>query len=233
MYFECLILLMLAQTLLVRPVPVDRINVQIQQPVVLGHRPVTGRVLLNGVPIPATNQKLSSILQRMSADLLTLRLLSDNQAALLRNHSYLWSRDCTLEGSELQRTDRFFYDGVVYLSLNHNGTWTAHTLQAGALKALWERVVRRSMEDECMILMSELKLSEERTEPEIPFPQFLISILALLAFTGLAGISFLLATKQGLTPPGGVLGSIVHYPKNMAELNSTIKPNSYHTFINY
>ncbi|XP_061835879.1 uncharacterized protein [Nerophis lumbriciformis] len=233
MYCQCLILLMLAQTSLVLPVLVDRINVQIQQPVVLGHRPVTGRVLLNGVPILATNQELSSILQRMSADLLALRLLSGNQSALLRNQSYLWSRDCTQEGSELQRTDRFFYDGVVYLSLNHNGTWTAHTPQAAALKALWERVARSSLEDECMILMRELKLSEEQPEPEIPSPQFLISILALLAFTGLVGISFLLATKQGLTFPGGVPGSIVHYPKNMAELNSAIKSNDYHTFINY
>ncbi|XP_054625513.1 uncharacterized protein LOC129177919 isoform X2 [Dunckerocampus dactyliophorus] len=210
------------------------VTVQVQQWVVVGARPITERALLNGDSFPGTSQELNSILKSMSADSLPLTLLSVNQTSLLQNQTVLRSRDCILEGSELQWRDRVFFDGMVYLSLNHNGDWTPHTQQAVALKALWERVGRSSvvetlqLQDKCMNLMRKLKLSEEQSVPEVPFLQFLIPILALLAFTGLSGISLILS-NQSLRHTGGVIGSIIHYPKDLAELNPEIKCHGYHT----
>nr|XP_057924509.1 uncharacterized protein LOC131126227 isoform X2 [Doryrhamphus excisus]XP_057924510.1 uncharacterized protein LOC131126227 isoform X2 [Doryrhamphus excisus] len=219
---------MLADLLLV---PVDMAIVQVQQWVVVGARPITERVLLNGDCLPRT-EEFNSVLQSMSADSLPLILVSVSRTSLLQNQTVLRSRDCIMEGSDLQWTDCIFVDGIVYLSLDHNGNWTAHTPQAVALKAMWERAGRTSvverlqLQDKCMNLMRKLKLSEERSE--IPFLQLLIPILALLLFTGLAGISLIIANKS-LRHNGGVIGSIIHYPKDMAKLNPGTKRHGYYT----
>lgn len=60
-----------------------------------------------------------------------------------------------------------FYDGKVYLTLDHTDTWTAHVPQAMALKVLWDQEVQRTrtervrLQEGCIKLMKELRLSEE------------------------------------------------------------------------
>ncbi|XP_069543676.1 uncharacterized protein [Brachyistius frenatus] len=217
------------------PVPVDTIIVQIQQWGVAGAQQVMKQVLLNGVCLTSTNQDVTNIVQTMSADAFLPALISTSQTSALKNHVILRSQECILEGSQLHWTDRVFYDGQVYLTLDHNDTWTAHEPQALALKVLWDqeehhaRTERIRLQEGCIKLMSKIRLSEERSVPGLAVPQFLILVLVLLAFTGIIIVSLLLSKNQGLRHPGGVIGSIVHYPKDMTDMAPEMKGSGYHT----
>ncbi|XP_018532180.1 uncharacterized protein si:dkeyp-13a3.10 [Lates calcarifer] len=235
MNFLCILVLMLCHLSRAFPIPVDAIIVQVQQWGVVGVQQVKEQVLLNGVSLTGTSQEFNRIVQTISTDTLLPALISVNQTSPLSNHTVLRSRECILEGSQLHWTDRVFYDGKVYLTLDHTDTWTAHVPQALALKVLWDQEVQNTrtgkihLEKACIQLMKELKLSEEQSVPGIPLPQVLIPILALLAFTGLVIISLLLSKNRGLRHPGGVIGSLIHYPKDMAEMGPELKDCGYRT----
>ncbi|CAK6966888.1 uncharacterized protein LOC128369646 [Scomber scombrus] len=211
MHLAAILVLMLVHT-------VDTIIVQVQQWSVVGAQQVVEQVLLNGVPLTGASKEVSSIIKTMSADELLPTLMSLNQITELRNYTVLRSRECILEGSQLHWTDRVLYDGEVYLTLDHNDTWTAHIPQALALKVLWDQAEQRTrterirLQEGCIKLMRELKLSEEQSGNHLP--RFLIPVLALLVFIGLIIISLFLYKKLGNPHPGGVIGSIIHYSPN-------------------
>lgn len=215
------------------PVPVDTVIIQVQQWGVVGDQRVVEQVLLNGVPFIGTSKEVSSIIQTISPDAFLSTLTSLNQIAVLRNHTIFRSRECILEGSQLLWTDRVLYDGEVYLTLDHNDTWTAHLTQALAFKALWDqeeqhtRTERIRLQEGCIKLMRELRLSGDQSVPGFHFPRFLIPVLALLAFIGLIIISLFLYKKQGMRHPGGVIGSVIHYPTDMAEVPPEKKGSGY------
>lgn len=202
----------------------------------MGAQPFMHQVLLNGVAFRGFSQEINYIIEGI-ADAAHPVFSSDNTTAQLKNHTLLRSRECILEGSQLHWTDRVFYDGKVHLSLDSSGTWTAHEPQARVLKALWDKEAERTrmeearLQDGCIQLIKELKLSEEQPVTEIPLAQLLIPILVLLAFIGLMIISLFLSKNMGLRHPGGVIGSVIHYPKDKstAEDISMIKPFDYHT----
>ncbi|XP_053294553.1 uncharacterized protein LOC128454964 [Pleuronectes platessa] len=235
MKFLGFLVLMLCHSSRAFPAPVDTVIVQAQQWGVVGAQRVEEQVLLNGVSLPGTSQEFNNIKETISTDALLLALISVNQTSVLRNHTVLRSRECILEGTELHWTDRVFYDGKVYLTLDHSDTWTAHAPQALAIKVLWDqeeertRAERIRLQDGCIRLMRELKLSGEQSGAWIPLPQVLIPILALLAFTGFILISLLLSKNKGLRHPGGVVGSLIHYPKDMTEKSPEKKGNGYRT----
>lgn len=229
----CILLLMLCES--ARSFPVDTIIVQVQQWKVVGAQQVVDQVLLNGVSLAGTSHEVDSIIKTMLPNADLPALTSVNKTSVLRNCTVLRSRECILEGSQLHWTDRVFCDGKVYLTLNHTDTWIAHEPQALALKVLFDQDVQRTkterihLQEGCIKLMRELRLSVEQSVPGTPLPQFLIPVLALLVLTVLFTISFLLSKKQGLRHPGGVIGSVIHYPKNMNEMASEIKNNGYRT----
>lgn len=200
----------------------------------MGAQPLMQQVLLNGVAFRSLSQEINYIIQGIADAALPL-FSSDNETAELRNHTLLRSRECILEGSQLHWSDRVIYDGKVHLSLSSSGTWTAHVPQAQVLKAKWDQETERTrmekarLQEGCIQLMKELKFSQEQPVSDIPLPQLLIPILALLAFTGLILISLFLSKNMGLRHPGGVIGSVIHYPKATGEDTSTIKGFSYHT----
>ncbi|XP_054452191.1 uncharacterized protein LOC129088938 [Anoplopoma fimbria] len=235
MRFLGILVLLLCDLSLGAPVPVDTVIVQVQQRGVVGAQQVVEQVLLNGVFLNHKSQEVDSILQTMSADALLPTLISFNQTSALRNHTVLRSRECILEGSQLHWADRVFYDGKVYLTLDHNDTWTADSPEALAFKVLWDleeqhtKKERTHLQERCIKLMREVMLSDEQSVPGISLPQFLMPILALVAFTGLIIISFLLTKRKGLRPTGGVVGSIIHYPKDMTETTADLKGNGYRT----
>lgn len=237
MHLLGILVLMLCDMALSASLPVDTIIVQVQRWGVVGAHPVVNQVLLNGVALTGTSQEADSIIQTMSADALPPTLISVNQTSVITsvgNHTVIRSRECILEGSQMHWTDRVFYDGKVYLTLEHNDVWTAHVPQALALKGLWDQEVQRTrtdrirLEEGCIKLMRELRLSEEQSVPGAPL-MFLIPVLALVAFAGLIIISLLLSENQGLRHPGGVIGSIIHYPKDMTEMDTEIKGSGYRT----
>lgn len=235
MHLAVILVLMLGHLSGAFRAPVDTIIVQVQQWGVVGAQRVVEQVLLNGVPLTGASKEVSSIIKTMSADALLPTLMSLNQSTELRNYTVLRSRECILEESQLHWTDRVLYDGKVYLTLDHNDTWTAHIPQALALKVLWDQAEQRTMterihlQEGCINLMRELRFSEEQSVAGNHLPQFLIPILALLAFAGLIIISLLLSKKQGMWHPGGVIGSIIHYPKDITETPQETKGCGYHT----
>lgn len=210
--------------------PIDTVIVQVQ----IGAQPLMQQVLLNGVELIGLSQELNLIIRDIADAALPL-FFSDNNTAELRNHTVLRSRECILEGSQLHWTDRVFYDGKVHLSLDSSGTWTAHVPQAQILKSQWDHEAERTkmekahLQEGCIQLMKEFKFSQEKLVSDIPVPQLLIPILVFLAFTGLIIITLFLSKNMGLRHPGGVIGSVIHYPKDTTEDTSTIKGFGYHT----
>lgn len=200
----------------------------------MGAQPLLQQVLLNGVVFRGLSQEINNIIQSIADAALPL-FPSSNNTAQLRNHTVLRSRECILEGSLLHWADRVFYDGKIHLSLDSSGTWKAHIPQAQVLKTQWDQEAERTrkerarLQEGCIRLMKELTFSSEQPVSDIPLPQVLIPILALLAFTGFILISLFLSKNIGLRHPGGVLGSVIHYPKDAAEDISTIKGFVYHT----
>lgn len=98
-----------------------------------------------------------------------LTCLVNVNSLFLENHTILRSRECISEGSRLHWTDRMFCDGKLFLTLEHNNTWTAHVPEAVALKKLWDhetehsKMERSRLQEGCIHLMRELKLSEEQS----------------------------------------------------------------------
>ncbi|XP_031711046.1 uncharacterized protein LOC116387799 [Anarrhichthys ocellatus] len=235
MHLLGILVLMFCDLSLSVPVPVDTIIVQVQQRGVVGAQQVVEQVLLNGFSLTGKSQEVDSIIQMMSADALLPTLIAFNQTSVMRNHTVLRSRECILEGSQLHWADRVFYDGKVYLNLDNTDTWTAHVPEALAFKAMWDQEEQRTktegthLQERCIKLMRELMLSEEQSVPGFSLPRLLMAILTLVAFAGFVTISLLLTKKQGLRHPGGVIGSIIHYPKDMTETAADIKGGGYST----
>lgn len=210
--------------------PIDTVIVQVQ----VGAQPLTLQVLLNGVALRGLSQEINYIIQGIADAALPLSS-SANETAELRNHTVFRSRECILEGSQLHWTDRVFFDGKVHLSLDSSGSWETHVPQAQTLKTQWNQETERTrmekarLQEGCIQLMKEFKFSLEQPVSDILLPQLLIPILALLAFTGLILISLFLSKNMGLRLPGGVIGSVIHYPKDTAEDTSMKNGFGYHT----
>lgn len=86
----------------------------------------------------------------------------------LANHIVLRERECILEGTLVQWTDRVFCDGTIFLSLDRTDSWTPHVPQALGLKGLLEQAEQQAtnnirLEEACSRLMRELRLAEEHS----------------------------------------------------------------------
>ncbi|XP_029931326.1 uncharacterized protein LOC115375882 [Myripristis murdjan] len=206
------------------PAPTDAAVIQIQQWLVLGGGQVVQEVLLNGVSLNSSSREVSSVIRTMTADAPPPLPPGVNQTAIPRNQTVLRLRECKLEGSQVHWSDRVMLDGNVQLTLNQWDRWTAQTPQAIALKTLWEQDPARTrrerihLQEGCVKLMTELRLSAKPRATEIPMAPFLVPVFALLALVGLIIIGIFISKKQGLRHSGGVLGSIIHYPPNMTEM---------------
>ncbi|XP_023821264.1 uncharacterized protein LOC111949102 isoform X2 [Oryzias latipes] len=213
--------------------PADAIIIQIQHSGVVGGNYVAERVLLNGVPLSSTSQEVSNILQSLSNKELLLFSASISQMPALKGHIIVCHQECILEGHQLHWTDRVFYNGTVYLSLEPNGTWTALVAQAMVLKGILEPNGHHTesestrLQNGCMQLMKELKFSDKPSGSGIFFIQIIIPVFVVFAvmFT----LSILVSRSQGWTYPGGVIASIIHYPKNLSNTDPYTNDYGYST----
>lgn len=213
---------------------IESVIVQIQKWTVVGTPRSGSQSLLNGVSLTDTSSELNLLIKSISAEALPMAFTNINNTSLLRNHTILRSRECILEGSQLHFSDRVFYDGTLYLSRDHGDVWAAHGPKALALKEVWDQEAqltgarREVFLEVCLKLMKELKLSEAQgaSVAQIPWPQIIISILAVIIMCSLIIISFIFK-NHGLRHPGGVTGSIIHYPKDMAQADPENNGYSY------
>ncbi|XP_029479750.2 uncharacterized protein LOC115103168 isoform X2 [Oncorhynchus nerka] len=194
------------------------------------------QVLINGAALSSCEKDVNGILR---AVLLGNYSESFQQAfeieehvnnIMTKNHTYQYLRvhESKLDGFRVVHlTDRLLVDGNDFLTLDRNtDTWTAEVPQALALKHLWDqdtertRLERIQLHESCAKLMKELTHSEPITTGGMSMLAALASLLAGLAFVALVTTSFLIFKQQDPNVsghPGGVLGSIVHYPQNVTE----------------
>lgn len=139
-----------------------------------------------------------------------------------KNHSLLRTRQCRIQGSQVYLSDHILYNGRLSLALDGvTDTWTSEAPEAHALKLIWNQNLERTRQERMQLQEGCIKLMKQLTPSESKTGVFMVTamatVLALLAFIGLMMISFLISKKQG-SQPGGVLGSIVHYPADSNEL---------------
>ncbi|KAM4556447.1 uncharacterized protein V3H82_016392 [Fundulus diaphanus] len=218
--FAFVLVVLLSHLTSAAPLHVDGIIVQIQRWGVVGAQHSAEQVLLNGNSLSSPSWEVNRIIESISTIALLPAGFSNNQTPALKNHTILRSRECIIEGSRLHWTDRVFCDGKVFLTLEQNNTWTAHVPEAMALREPWDqetvhpKMEKSHLQEGCVQLMKELKFSEEQSVQKIPLPRFLIPILAVTAILIQILLAMLICRGTDLRHPGGVIGSIIHYPKD-------------------
>ncbi|XP_064848624.1 uncharacterized protein LOC135558614 isoform X2 [Oncorhynchus masou masou] len=193
------------------------------------------QVLINGAALSSCEKDVNGILR---AVLLGNYSVSFQQAfeiqenvnnTMTKNHTYQYLRvhESKLDGFRVVHlTERLLINGNEFLTLNRNtDTWTAEVPQALALKHLWDqdtertRLERIQLHESCAKLMKELTHSEPiTTGGGMSMLAALAPLLAGLAFVAMVTRSFLIFKQQDPNVsgrPGGVLGSIVHYPQSV------------------
>ncbi|CAB1317626.1 unnamed protein product [Coregonus sp. 'balchen'] len=210
--------------------------IQFQRSGVVGEVEAVEQVLINRAPLSSCGKDIIAILRAVllgnySESFQHAFEIEENvNNTMTKNHTYqyLRVRECKLDGFRVVHlTDRLLVDGNYFLTLDRNtDTWTAEVPQALALKQLWDqdtertRLERIQLHESCAKLMKELTHSEPTTTGGMSMLAALASLLAGLVFVALVTASFLIFKQQDPKVsghPGGVLGSIVHYPENILE----------------
>ncbi|XP_010881884.1 uncharacterized protein LOC105018268 isoform X3 [Esox lucius] len=184
---------------------------------VFGKVETVEQVLVNGAPLSSCGKDVSSILN----------------AVLLINYNE--SFQTIEESGNNTMKNRLLVDGNNFLTLDRaTDTWTAEGPQALPLKHLWDRESTRTrreimqLHESCTKLLEEITCSEPgATGAGMDIPTALAPLLAGLGFVILVIASFLISKKQDPTisgHPGGVIGSIIHYPHNISELSHSPNP---------
>ncbi|XP_028833511.1 uncharacterized protein LOC114788783 isoform X1 [Denticeps clupeoides] len=157
----------------------------------------------------------------LSLPVLRMIVKSFNHTDLMNNYTFQHSWKCNLYGSQVQFvSEQFMYDGKVCLYWDEaSGLWTAMGLHATALYRELEsnkQTMQKKPKEACTELMNTLHGTNK--------DQVSVSsvILAVLSFCGIAFCSFYMYNRECVAHPGGVLGSIVHYPVPLQE-RSTMK----------
>ncbi|XP_041697825.1 uncharacterized protein LOC121535137 isoform X1 [Coregonus clupeaformis] len=216
--------------------PTDTV-IQFQRSGVVGEVETVEQVLVNGAPLSSYGKDVSGIIRDVLLDNYSesfqqaFEIEENVTNTMTKNHTYhyLRVRECKLDGFRVVRlTDQLLVNGNDFLTLDRStDTWTAEVPQALALKQLWDwdtermRRERIQLHESCTELMKELTYSEPTTTGAgMSMLTVLAPLLACLAFIALVIASFLISKRQdpnGSGHPGGVLGSIVHYPQNATE----------------
>ncbi|XP_010881876.1 uncharacterized protein LOC105018268 isoform X2 [Esox lucius] len=205
---------------------------------VFGKVETVEQVLVNGAPLSSCGKDVSSILNAVllinyNESFQTIEESGNNTMKI--SHTYMRVRECKLDSfGVLLLTDRLLVDGNNFLTLDRaTDTWTAEGPQALPLKHLWDRESTRTrreimqLHESCTKLLEEITCSEPGATGGMDIPTALAPLLAGLGFVILVIASFLISKKQDPTisgHPGGVIGSIIHYPHNISELSHSPNP---------
>ncbi|XP_038859797.1 uncharacterized protein LOC120055852 [Salvelinus namaycush] len=214
--------------------PIDTV-ILFQRSGVVGEMETVEQVLVNGAPLSSCGKYVSGILRAVllgnysESFQQAFEILENVTNTMTKNptYQYLRVRECKLNGFRVVHlTDQLLVNGNDFLTLDQStDTWTAEVPQALSLKQLWDwdtertRRERMQLHESCTELM-ELTQSEPTTNGGMSLLTVLAPLFAGLAFVAVVIASFLISQQQDPKVsghPGGVLGSIVHYPQNVTE----------------
>ncbi|XP_043114000.1 uncharacterized protein LOC122358258 isoform X2 [Puntigrus tetrazona] len=152
-----------------------------------------------------------------------LRMMAENHRETASYGTYMRLRECRLRGYQvLQLSDRFQLNGTDYLSLDSDSdSWTALMPEAQDLEKLWTfKVEHASLEkihlkEECEAFIKQM--NDNQNQEEHGVLRVIAPVLAAFFFIGFVFISLLIFKRHAGHQPGGVLGSIIHYPAHHLE----------------
>ncbi|XP_051990374.1 uncharacterized protein LOC127649359 [Xyrauchen texanus] len=153
-----------------------------------------------------------------------LRKIVEIERATAINVTYIRLRECQLRAYRVFRlSDRFQLNGKDYLALDsETGTWTVLEPEASGLKQTWELEAEHGsleythLKEECEELIK-LMNDDIQNQEGLGVLRVMAPVLVIFLFIGFAFISLLIFKRHG-QQPGGVLGSIIHYPAHSLEV---------------
>lgn len=178
---------------------------------VLVNGTVVERVLVNDAHLKGQQPVVRPIQDEV------LKTMVENGHKTASYTTYTRLRKCKFRGHQvLQLSDRFQLNGRDYLILDpQTDSWTAlmpelHNLKQpsmlGAESASLEKI---HLKDECEQLITEM--NDTQNQEGFDVLRVMAPVLSMFLFITIVFISFLIFKRHG-QHPGGVLGSIVHYP---------------------
>lgn len=146
-----------------------------------------------------------------------LRMIVERDRATTNNCTYMRLRECNLRGYEVLRlSDRFQRNGRDYLVLEPQAdSWTVLVPEANDLKKTWAletdltRLEKTHLKEDCEEFVKQMNDKQNREELEVL--RVVAPVLTTAVFFGFVFTSILMFKRQG-QHPGGVIGSIIHYP---------------------
>lgn len=151
-----------------------------------------------------------------------LQMMVENYHATASYGTYIRLRECKLRGYRvLQLSDRFQLNGKDYLTLDSDrDSWTALMPEAHDLKKSWTlkaehaSLEKTHLKEECEEFVKQI--NDAQNQEGLGVLRVMAPVLATFLFTVFVFMSLLIFKRHG-HHPGGVLGSIIHYPAHHLE----------------
>ncbi|XP_067219890.1 uncharacterized protein [Chanodichthys erythropterus] len=146
-----------------------------------------------------------------------LKMMVENDHATAIFGTYIRLRECKMRGYQvLQLSDRFQLNGRDCLTLDpESDSWTVLMPEAHDLKQSWTLEAEHTslekvhLKEECEEFMKQMNDTQDQEGHGVL--RVMAPVLATFLFFGFVFISHLIFKRHG-QQPGGVLGSIIHYP---------------------
>nr|XP_055058451.1 uncharacterized protein LOC129442424 [Misgurnus anguillicaudatus]XP_055058481.1 uncharacterized protein LOC129442439 [Misgurnus anguillicaudatus] len=146
-----------------------------------------------------------------------LRMIVERDRATANNCTYMRLRECNLRGYEVLRlSDRFQMNGRDYLVLEPQAdSWTVLVPEANDLKKTWAletdltRLEKTQLKEDCKEFVKQI--DDKQNQEELEVLRVIAPVFTTAVFLGFVFTSILMFKRQG-QHPGGVIGSIIHYP---------------------
>ncbi|XP_051556831.1 uncharacterized protein LOC127442674 [Myxocyprinus asiaticus] len=188
---------------------------------VLVNDTVVEKVLVNGASASYLKGQLDD--QPVVIKDEALRKIVEIERATAINVTCIRLRECQLrEYRVLRLSDRFQLNGKDYLALDsETGSWTVLEPDAIGLKQTWALEAERAsleythLKEECEELIK--LMNDTQNQEGLGVLRVMAPVLTTFLFIGFVFISFLIFKRHG-QQPGGVLGSIIHYPAHYLEV---------------
>lgn len=152
-----------------------------------------------------------------------LKMMVENDHESASYGTYIRLRECKLRGYQvLQLSDRFQLNGKDYLTLDSDSdSWTVLMPEAQDLKQSWTLKAEQAslekfnLKEECEEFMKEM--DDTQNQEGIGVLRVMAPVLATVLFISFVFMSILIFKRHG-HQPGGILGSVIHYPAHHLEV---------------